>query len=74
MHKLVGPADVQDAVRERLKIRSGYHMVMAANGLMPGQVTERIGEMYSSLTKARKAAQRGDAIVRLSDKVVVSVK
>lgn len=63
-----------DAFRARQKYRSGPHMVLTANGLKAGQSTTRKGTEFRSLTQARKASNIGDAIVRVRDGIVVSVR
>ena len=65
---------VSDGIRARQNIRSGSHMVLDREDLLPGQTTQRKGTEYRSLTQARKAATLGQAIVRIKDGKVVSVK
>lgn len=52
----------------------GAHMVMKREGLKLRTRTDRKGEPYPTLSAARKAAKAGDAIVRMHDGEVVSVK
>jgi hypothetical protein len=63
-----------NAFRARQKVRSGAHMVLDRDDLLPGHSTDRKGTEYRSLTQARKAAKSGQAIVRVRDGLVVSVK
>ncbi len=52
----------------------GRHIVLSRDGLKVGERTERTGREFPTLTGARKAARSGDAIVRVSDGIVVSVR
>jgi len=74
MHKKPQQIRSIDVFRARQKIRSGEHMVVTKDGLVLGIRTDKLGVKYDSLTLARKAAKHGDAIVRVSDCIVVSVK
>ncbi len=65
---------VSDAFWARQKIRSGSHMVIDRGDLLSGQITQTKGIEYRSLTQARRAAKPGQAIIRVHDGVVVSVK
>ena len=52
----------------------GRHLVIERLGLRVGERTERAGREFPTLTAARRAAKGGDAIVRCSDGIVVSVR
>ena len=63
-----------NAIWARRQLRSGQHMIIDRDELLVGQKTEKKGTKYNSLTQARKVVQSGQAIVRIADGVVVSVK
>lgn len=55
----------------------GKHYVAPARKHKVGQTydsPERYGVLHETLTRARKAARSGDAIVRKADSVVVGVR
>ena len=52
----------------------GAHIVLEREGLKVGELTERTGREFPTLSAARTASKGGDAIVRCSDGIVVSVR
>lgn len=74
MHNHNNNREVSRIVKQRSKFRSGAHFVVPRGNLVVGSRTTQKGEEYSTLTQARKAAKIGDAIIRKSDGIVVSVK
>lgn len=53
----------------------GAHAVMTRSGEKVGETTTRTdGREFPTLSAARKVARGGDIIVRLSDRVVLSVR
>lgn len=52
----------------------GQTMVVEAKGLRVGQYTDRKGNLFATLTRARRMQMPGQALVRLADTTVVSIK
>ena len=52
----------------------GSYMVVDSSGQRVGKVSDKLGPVYPTMSKARKAQKSGQALVRESDRVCVSVK
>lgn len=52
----------------------GRHRVIDAKDLKVGQTTSREGKVCETLTRARKLQKIGQAIVRMADNVVISIR
>ncbi len=52
----------------------GVYSVVSSEGEKVGKVSDKRGVSYPTLSKARKAQKSGEAVLRESDHVCVSVK